>query len=61
MNLPAFLGIVVGLVFGLIALGVGFYREVEARNQQTAAAFKDACESTGGKVVWNFKYLECLK
>jgi uncharacterized membrane protein len=56
-----FYGVVAAIVVSFIAAGVGFFREVEARNQQTTDAFKEACESTGGKAVWNFKYWECLK
>jgi len=61
MKLPVFFGVIAAIVVSLIAAGVGFFREVEARNQQTTQAFKEACESMGGKAVWNYKYWECLK
>lgn len=61
MKLPTFIGVLAGIVLSLVMLGVVLFREVEARNQQTSQAFKEACESKGGKAVWNFKYWECLK
>ena len=50
-----------GVVLLIIMGGVSLFQEVEARNKQTSQAFMEACESTGGKAVWNFKYWECLK
>lgn len=61
MKLPIFVGAVAGIVASLFLGGALLLREVEARNRETTTAFKLACESTGGKPVWNFKYWECLK
>lgn len=61
MKQAVFFGVLAGIVFGLITGCVALVQEVEARNKQTSDAFKQACESAGGKAVWNFKYFECLK
>jgi hypothetical protein len=61
MKIPIFTGVAAGVV---VALTLGFVTLVRTANEstrQTEAAFKLACESTGGKAVWNFKYWECLK
>lgn len=61
MRQAIFLGTVAGILAAFIIGGVNLVREVDARNRQTSEDFRLACESTGGKAVWNFKYLECLK
>jgi len=61
MKAAIFTGAVLGVVAGIILSAVAFFQEAQARNQQTSEAFKSACESTGGKAVWNFKHWECLK
>ena len=61
MRHAAFFGVVAGILVSLIMGGVALVREVDARNEKTSQAFKEACESKGGKAVWNFKYWECLK
>ena len=61
MRQAVFFGVVAGILFSLVTGGVALFRDVEARNQQITQAFKETCESTGGKAVWNYKYWECLK
>ncbi len=61
MRVPVFVGVVAGIFVALILGFVALFREAEASRRQTTEAFKLACESTGGKAVWNFKYWECLK
>lgn len=61
MRQAAFFGVVVVSLAISILSGVALYREAVARNERIANAFVSACESTGGKAVWNFKYWECLK
>jgi hypothetical protein len=61
MKVSIFTGAVVGIVVSLILGFVALFREAEASKRQTTEAFKQACESKGGKAVWNFKYWECLK
>lgn len=61
MKISVFTGAVAGIVVSLILGFVALVREAEASKRQTTEAFKQACESTGGKAVWNFKYWECLK
>ena len=61
MKLSIFTGVVAGIVVSLLLGFVALYREAEASKRETTEAFKRACESTGGKAAWNFKYWECLK
>ena len=61
MKVSIFTGVVAGIVVALTLGFVGLVRMGNESTRQTEAAFKQACESTGGKAVWNFKYWECLK
>jgi len=61
MRQAIFFGAVAGILVAFVLAGVAAFREVKARNQQTSEDFRLACESTGGKAVWNFKHWECLK
>jgi len=61
MKLAILYGAVAGILAAFIIGGVNLVLEVDARSQQTSEDFRLACESTGGKAVWNFKHWECLK
>ena len=61
MRQAIFLGTVAGILAAFIIGGVNLVLKGAARSQQTSEDFRLACESTGGKAVWNFKHWECLK
>jgi hypothetical protein len=61
MREAVFFGAAAAFLAVLVLGGVGLVRMGNAHSQQTEEAFKLACESTGGKPVWNFRYWECLK
>jgi hypothetical protein len=61
MKQAALIGAVAGILVSFILMGVAGFREIKETSLRRAEAYKLACESTGGKVAWNFKYWECLK
>ena len=61
MKISIFAGTVAAIMAALVLGFVALFKEAEASKRQTTEAFKLACESTGGKAAWNFKYWECLK
>lgn len=61
MKVSIFTGAVLGIVTCLILGFVALVRMAQESSRETSETFKQACEATGGKPVWNFKHWECLK
>ena len=54
-------GAIASILVAFILAGVAAFRQVKETSLQREEAYKLACESTGGKIAWNFKHWECLK